>query len=221
MSFVIGVGSFADVIIRSGGAVDWSVWVDHFWQARGAPDYATSLLDKVGSADLVEGNEEVPWDEVNGWGFVAAAAQYFDTGLIPANDQSWSVFVQYANATVDGLAVGSVEFGIGRITLRPLSGGGNVNYGNGNGEIVVAPQLATGNIGVAGAQGYRNGIAEGGALPAYGGVPTLSIAIGARNDLAPPPSLFITAGIRAVGIREGPPLTAPEVAALAAAMAAI
>lgn len=57
MSFVIGIGSFADIIIRSGG-VNWGTWFDHFWQAKGAANYAASLLDLVGAANLVEGNSE-------------------------------------------------------------------------------------------------------------------------------------------------------------------
>jgi hypothetical protein len=208
------------LLMQRGAGVNWSQWFDHFWQAKGALSYAASLLDLVGAQNLVEGNGAVPWAALTGWGFVAGSAQWLDTVLIPADN--WSMLVQFANVvTASDWLCGSYDVGTPeRFDIAPNDSGTDVIYGHGtagNRNIVAPPHLA-GNLGVAGKQPYRDGLADGAAIAAGAGTYTRTIYIGDINSLA---GRNITADIYALGIKKGPELTAGEVAAAAAAMAAI
>jgi hypothetical protein len=190
----------------------------------GPANYAESLVNNVapGVNDLVEGNGAVPWAAAAGWGFVAAAAQYFDTGLVPANDQSWSVFVQYANtANANSVVLGAYSGAAAQqFQLNPNQLVGTVVYLNGGG-VSVAPSHLTGNMAVVGAQGYRDGIADGAAIGGWGGASTRSVFIACLNFNGPA-SFYITADIESVVIYDaGPAAVQAEVAAIAAAMAAL
>lgn len=224
------IGSLADVIIRSGGggaAPDW--WDPNgvglsciaAYLAKGVANYAASLLDLTGNGNnLVEGNGAVPWAAGTGWAVVEAAAQYFNTGLVPANDQSWSMFVQFAGLVNFGLIAGQSS-GVNRyFFLRPDRGAGSLVYANGT-NLIVAPNLLAGNTGVAGNQGYRNGAIDGGAIGAGAGVSVQNIFIGCYNNGGIPAN-FITANIYAVAIYDGGAAAVQaEAAAIAAAMAAL
>lgn len=190
------------------------------WGA-GPANYAASLIDENLGLALVEGNGAVPWGALTGWGFVAAAAQYFNTGLSPTNDQSWSIFVQFLNGVFLGANAALCGAGPanGRIFGLYYSNAANarVTYWNGASQ-VPAPALLTGNLGVGGNQGYRNGVPDGGAIGAWtGNVAGLTTYIGAINILGP--IFFATANIAAVWIcRSNPAIVAGDVAALVLAM---
>jgi hypothetical protein len=186
-------------------------------------NYAESLQNwsNPGVNDLVEGNGAVPWAANTGWQFVAAATQYFDTGLIPANDQSWSMLAQFSNGILAPLnylvgaysSVANTFFGV-----VYQSGANRVAYLNG-GPTYVIPTLAAGNVGLAGSQGFRNGVAEGAPIAAWGGASTRSAYIGARNN-GGVADLFTTANAGSVVFYSGT-LTAPQMLAVATAMAAL
>ncbi len=236
MGFVIGVGSMADIIIRSGRGDWWDpndagLSVVAAYRAinsvgtpwPGGPTvYAQSLVNQSnpGVNDLVEGNGAVPWVQATGWGFVEAAVQYFDTGLVPADDQSWSMFAQYANATTDGMLAG-LQSGVNQrlwLWARVLTN--QQNYANGV-NVGAAPGLVTGNMAVAGNQGYRNGIADGGAIGPWGGATILPIYIGAFNN-AGIAAFFADADLESIAIYNGGAAAVQaEAAAIAAAMAAL
>jgi hypothetical protein len=183
-------------------------------------NYAETLQDWSGtSPPLVEGAGAVPWAANTGWQFVAAATQYFNTGLIPANDQSWTMLIQYTGAVGVNLWICGVLNGGGRIFgLQPLRNGTHVGYFNG-GFIQVIPQLANGNTAVVGNQAYRNGVLDGGPIGGWTGASAQPVYIGCLNN-AGAPGLYITANIRALAFYDGT-LTAPQVLAVATAMAAL
>lgn len=143
--------------------------------------------------------------------------KYLGSNIIPG--AGWSVFVQYSGASMvnASVLVGSDNFISARCALWPQVIN-MVNYFNGGG-VLVAPALATGNLGVAGQQGYRNGIADGGALGAWvgGGVFPFYVLCdnwaGGRNA-------YTVATETALWIANITP-TAPQVATLAASMAAL
>lgn len=198
-----------------GGVFDAFIGDIYAWRAQanattwgaGPANYAASKIDENNGAVLVEGNGAVPWAAAAGWGFVAGALQYFDTNLTPTNDQNYSCFIQYANVAVDGWLIGATAPIVldRRFGLRPNQGGTQVGYVNGNG-IAVVPQLLTGNVGIAGAQGYRNGIADGAACAPWNGASTFSLYVGARNFNSVPLT-YITADIYAVWICRSNPAT--------------
>jgi len=181
--------------------------------------YADTLQNwaNPGTNDLVEGNGVVPWAAATGWGFVSAQGKYFLTALIPANDQSWSILGQFANYAAGHYLVGSRSAG-GQFVLLPSLGGVNSQYRNG-GNLSVAPGFANGNIGIGGNRGYRNGVQEAGVIGAWTGVSNQDIYIGARNNLGAPDG-YPTMDIHAVVMYSGT-LTAPQILAVATAMAAL
>lgn len=194
-----------------------SVW------GAGPANYAVSLVNLAnpGVNDLIEGNGAVPWAGATGWGFVAAALQYFDTGFIPDTDQTQTILVQFANRANTGFLLG--EFSVvgpnTQVHIYLNAAGNQVNYSNGAPGVSVAPVLNAGNLAIAGNQGYRDGVAEGGALPASPNAHTRSIWIGARNN-AGVIQLPITADVESVAIYNIT-LTAPQVLARAVAMVAL
>jgi hypothetical protein len=174
----------------------------------GPANYAATLTDEASGVVLVEGNGVLPWAAATGWDFVAAAAQYFDTGRIPANDQSWSMFVQFSDVPgIVGYLAGGLTAGIGSLALYidNIPGLRRIYY---NGKIggVAIPGAATtsGNMGIAGVNGYYNGAPDAGPVGAWGGVPTSHVYIGARST-AGVPLAFVTAKIQAVWIYDQNP----------------
>lgn len=189
--------------------------------------YANTLVNLAnpGVNDLVEvppAPPPVPWNVLIGWQFVTANAQCFDTGVVPANNQAWSMFVQFSNAVADP------------VTNRAIAGGGNpgvwfllqparlivipASYYYTGAAAFAAPILVTGNTAIVGVNGYRNGVFDAGPSPPAVGV-FQSIYIGGRNN-AGVPSSHITADIEAVAIYDCT-LTAPQALAVAMAMAAL
>lgn len=192
------------------------------YQGRNAANYLTSLvnLPNPGVNDLVElGGGPPGWNPAQGWFNFLALARCFDTGLIPATDQSWSMLVQYDNVIgINGILAGSGP-GINLyFFLQPSRGGAGVAYANGN-FVQVAPPLATGNVGVAGNQGYRNGVADGGAIGPWALPNSIAIYLGAMNWMGAP-LLHIDADIWAAAIYNCT-LTAPQMLAVAGNMAAL
>jgi hypothetical protein len=187
------------------------------WQAKSAASYAASKVNlaNAGTYDLGEGNGVVPWASGTGWGFVAAATQYFTTGV--TGDLTWSMLAQFsgvvaANAAVVGQYTGAMSV----FYIRP-NFGGNCSYGNGR-QFSAAPGLETGNAGFADRTAYRNGVNDG-AIAAGGVANANPVFIGCFN-LFGAPALYVTADIYAIAIYNVT-LTAPQVAARAAAMAAL
>jgi hypothetical protein len=190
----------------------------------GPTTYAASRVNQAnpGMNDLIEGNGAVPWAQATGWGFAVAAAQWFDTGLIPAADQSSTVLCQFSNVVAGFFLFGMYQTNAltERFLIEPSQGPGlRVRYWNG-GTVVVAPSLLTGNLGFADGQGYRNGVTDGAPMAAWTAVPTFSIYIGGVNRFG---AFFapITADIEAIAIYSAPALTGPQMLAVATAMAAL
>lgn len=169
----------------SAGTIDWwdllgsGACVYSAYQPKGASSFAGSLVDLTGNGnDAIDpGGAGTPtWDAVNGWTF-NGIANYLATTFTVQNDQSQSVVVQYTNNVATGNYLFGAKTGTDYFTISAFSGP-RIAYGNGA-LLAVAPQLLSGNLGVAGNQGYRNGIANGGAIGAYSGAITHSCAIGA------------------------------------------
>jgi len=185
----------------------------------GPTAYAQTLVNLVtpGVNDLVEGNGAVNWVQASGWDFVAANSQYFDTGLVPANDQSWSMFVQFANVINNGVAAGS-RGAVPRFFffVYPDDGVNRVQYGSG-GAGAQGPQLLSGNLGVSGTNGYRDGVSE--IVLGVGGANPDSIFIGGLGNVGAL-LLPITADIESIAIYNGGAAAVQaEAASIAAAMA--
>lgn len=211
-------GPFADPF--GGAATPW-------YRAGGAPAPLAAYAPKgAASASASYANLVTPgtynaapgvaptWDAVNGWTF-NGSSQYLDSG-VPHNDagQTWSMLVQFSGlvGTSTQVIAGDTASSSAGFCIVPIRSG-NVRYVNG-GYLAVSPELATGNLCIAGNKGYRNGVADTGSISA--GVQTsANIYIGAGNL-----GLYCACSIQALVIYNST-LTVLQVAAVVAAMAAL
>lgn len=159
------------------------------WAATGAADYASSKLDLTGNGNHLTEGVAPSWDAVGGWGF-NGSTQHLLTGLTPAGDQSWSAIVSFHMGGV-GYLTGSRNAGGEFFGLMCQTGANLVLYRNGGG-VTVAPNLAAGTLTVAGSQGYRNGVAEGGAIASWVGTPT-ACALGCYLNAGFPTGYYLGA----------------------------
>lgn len=121
------------------------------------------------------------WDATTGWTF-NGTTQFLTTGLVPAS--GWSMVVRYSNAsiTVDNLTIAGTFKAGSRFEVCARSSN-TVVYASGN-FLQVTPKLQTGILGIAGQQGYRNGVADGAAIGAWTTSGPPPILIGDRGGAA-------------------------------------
>lgn len=191
------------------------------YQAKGAASIAASYVNLVtpGTYNAAPGVAPA-WASATGWTF-DALTQYLTTGVTPA--AGWSMIIGFSGAlSMIRTLAGEVNATTGasaRMAISASSGGGGVLYSNG-GQLTVAPTLLSGTLAVAGQQGYRNGVADGGAIAAFSGIP-IEIYIGARHREAPANVDQFTDATIAALVIYSVTLTAPQVAAVSAAIAAL
>jgi len=155
------------------------------------------------------------WANGTGWTF-DGVSQYLTTAFVPQNDQTQTIIVQYDTLTNTGYLCGQREGAAQSFALLPDNGAAAVLYRNGGG-VLAAPALAAGNLCVAGNQGYRDGLADGGAIAVWGGAAAQPVYIGALNNLGVVAS-WVAANIKKVAIYDCT-LTAAQVQRIAYAMA--
>lgn len=191
------------------------------YQAKGAADLAASYIDLTGNGRNCGPGVAPTWDAVNGWKF-NGIAQYLDTGF-PASSGTWSFLCQFTNYTSGAgsfALFGAYTTAGNNNFIYPHNATNQVHYfyGTGAGRLAVGPQLATGNLGMSGnVGGFRNGVSDG----ALAGCAhsTHDIFIGCLNN-AGAAAQFAAVYIQA-WVAYNCALTAPQVAAVAAAMAAL
>ena len=164
---------------KASGAVDW--WLAGgisaanciaAYQAKGAASLAASYVNLAnpGTYDAAPGVAPT-WVSGTGWTF-NGSNQYLETGIVPDNDQSWSVFCQFDNGALNLLrSLIALDDGSGKqFILRHYQSDKTV-YGNGSFVFVASP-IASGNLGISGNQGYKNGISDG--LPIAAGAGSIA-----------------------------------------------
>lgn len=200
---------------NGGGLCVWSAY-----QPIGAASFAASLVDlsENGNPAGDPGGAATPvWDAVNGWR-PDGIQTYLTTTFNPQTDQSQSMLVQFTNAAVsNGRIAGAQAAANRRFTLTPNSAAGGNTYENGGLINGAAGAFPAGNIGVAGNQGYRNGVADGAPIGAWGAAIPDTVYIGAWGA---PAGFFKDVDIQALAIYDCV-LTAPQMLAIATAMAAL
>lgn len=222
----IGLGDAVRYVApRAAAAVPW--WLSGgilaaqcraAYQPKGAASYAASKvnLNQPGTNDAIDGAAFPSWAAGTGWTFSTVLLQYLDTTVLHDDaGQVWSMLVQVTGAgsgVVAGDLRASRQFGIFADT-----GAATHRYHN-SGVSTVAGAVAAGNLAIAGAQGYLNGIVDGGAI-GVAAQQSSNIYIGAGNN-NPAPYFCFTGTVVAVSIYSVT-ITAPQVAAVAAAMAAL
>ncbi len=185
------------------------------YQPKGAASLAASYINLAnpGTYDAAPGVAPT-WATATGWTF-NGATQYLLTGITPVNDQTWSMIAQVSNVTQTlfrPIAGTVVLLPTRSFQLQAYRTSPGVLYGSGSYQIV-APNISAGNLCVAGTQGYRNGVANGAVINAVAGT-LAAITIGMTNIE------YYGGNILALAIYSGT-LSAPQVAAVSAAMAAL
>lgn len=201
------------------GLCVWSAY-----QPKGAASFAASILDLSGNGNNAgdPGGASTPgWTTADGWDF-RAGLMWLTTTFIPQNDQSQTILCQFTNYNTaqDRRLFGVENGGAARaVHVRPNENLLNrVQYANG-GAVSAVPSLAAGNLGMAGGTGYRDGVANG-LIPPWGGASTNTLFIGAYNNAGGGPAGYAEVIIPALVIYDCV-LTAPQVLAIATAMAAL
>lgn len=150
------------------------------------------------------------WSPLTGW-TLNGSSQYLGTGIIPLASPG-SILVAFSdgstgvdNYTILGALDWSGKFSLIQVTNTGASMG---SYNGGSGAAFNNPILATGVYGVSNKTAYRNGVAEGNAIPAGTGMPAYEYYIGALN-IAGAAGQFWSGKIKAALIA-GTPLSASE-----------
>ena len=189
------------------------------YQPKGAASLAASYtnLQNPGTYNAAPGVAPT-WAAGTGWTF-NGSTQYLDTGVIPAADQSWSLLVRYSGAVQSDFArFGCLNSGSARFFLYPYTtSSSGTGYGHG-GYLLVPVSDTSGVIGFAGNQPYRNGATHGGTIGTGAGTP-IAFSIGAVNNTSVIGDYW-NGTIEAIAIYDTT-LTAPQVAAVSTAMAAL
>lgn len=216
-----------EVIQPSAVIADWwdpnndglCIWAAY--QPKGAANLAASYNDLSGNGNNCGPGVAPAWDAVNGWRF-DGATHWLDTLFVPQNDQSQTMIVQFTNYVTSGAqdALAGLDNGGGiRFKFDVWVWAARVRYNNGNFVQVVRDVSVGGNLCVAGNQGYWNGAVDGGAIAGWGGPTALTTYIGAANVWGAA-GTFTQVDVQAFALYDCV-LTAPQVLAVATAMAAL
>jgi len=188
------------------------------YQPKGAASLAASYvnLNAPGTNDAFPGTAP-SFNAATGWTFAAASSQYLKTGLNPK--AAWSLIVQISNFSGLCTAAGIYYSATAQYYICPQVGT-KIIYINRN-EIDGA-NIASGNVCIAGLNAYQNGsVLAGTFLGTADLADSVGLTIGARRrqDIDGY-DRYATGTIIALAIYSAT-LTAPQVAAVAAAMAAL
>ena len=135
------------------------------YQPIAAANIAASYVNLAhpGTHDCTNGTAPA-WNSTAGWIFNGTTnSRYLKTGVIPVNNQTWSMIVRFTGAADVNTALAGYwadAWADPMFILLPRDGGDRVYYGNGK-RSLVAPRLTSGVMCVAGTKGFRNGVDEG------------------------------------------------------------
>ena len=199
-----------------------SVWAAY--AAKGAADLTASYTDVSGEGHDAGVGVAPTWNSSDGWIF-NGTTQYLTTTFVGETNQSQSMIVQFSNgaSSAAGYLCGSTgpatSGSLPMFHILSSYTNGNHYYRNGAAAAGVAGSITSGNLAIAGTQGYHNGAADGGALGADGTTPWYAPYIGGQNKLSIGQD-FYACYIQALAIYDTA-LTAGQVSAIATAMAAL
>jgi hypothetical protein len=190
------------------------------YQPIGAASLAASYVNLVnpGVNDAAPGVAPTH-DPATGWAF--NGAQWLTTGVYPALDRTWSMIARFSglNLAIETHICGMIalsperRFSLGRIANAAM-------YDNTT-QFRVSPELTSGVLAFAGNNAYRNGLPDGASTgTSTFAVSHVPIAIAARGRTDTTVDNITAVQIQAIAICSSIQ-TAPQIAAVSAAMAAL
>lgn len=186
------------------------------YQAIGAASFAASKINLAnpGTYDVTDGTKPPTWSAARGWIYSDADITTALLSAVPFAN-TYTIIVQFVG--------GGSDFGLDRTLMSVMPSGAymlrgsgtNHGYKNGSTQLTVATALSgKHNMAMAGAAAYLDGVADG-AIPTAA-LSVTGVVIG--NNAAQ--SRGVIADITAVSVYNTA-LTAPQVAAISTAMAAL
>jgi hypothetical protein len=162
------------------------------YQPKGAVDITASYVNLANpdTYNLTVGNAPA-FNTATGWTF-NGTGNYLITGIIPENDQTWSMIVKFSGVTSQNGLVGC-EYGTNSrfyVYPRRSAAGDDHIFGNG-GFLATGARIAEGVMAVAGANCYLNGSLEGQVNSTWGGTGR-KITIGGLNVSADANGVAVT-----------------------------
>ena len=159
------------------------------------------------------------FDTSYGWSF-NGTDQAIHTGIVSPNDQSFSVIVRFSDQTGTGdkAVIGALNSAANTGTSIIADKTDKVRYRSGA-YLDIATKVTTGVLAIAGNVAYRNGVAETGTITA-GAAATLGYLTIGGTSYANNYTWFCNVKVQALAYYDTV-LTAPQVAAVTAAMNAL
>lgn len=187
------------------------------YQPKGAASLAASYsnLANPGTYDAAPG--VAPTLGADGWTF-NGSSQYLTTGVTPATT-AWSVLVRFSDGSGNGQLFGNRQTGtVNGYHIHPTYNNTTIYFRNA-GNYNQAGIVASGVVGIAGKTAYINGSSVGSISAVYSLV-ACPIYIGASNDVNVAVNQYLNGKVFSFAIYDTT-LTAPQVALISAAMAAL
>jgi len=191
------------------------------YQPKGAASLAASYVNLAnpGTYDAAPGVAPT-FDTATGWTF-NGSTQYLTTGIVPVNNQTWTIMVRFSDAPAAGTfqSIAGLGWAGGQgFMLAITTATSRRSYYSGS-LVHVGILTQNGVMAIAGNQGYYNGVANGATISAAAFTNTFALVIGALNQANSIVSFF-NGKIQAAFVASST-LTAGQVAALSTAMAAL
>lgn len=220
----VGVGPTAikrrnAIWYRAGGAPQPII----VYQPKGAASLAASYVNLAnpGTYNAAEGTAPT-FATATGWTFTVALSQYLKTNYAVGggfNPQTRTAIVRVADSVANTAAFGAWNGSSVGIRILPVRGNNlDVIISHGGQLIVANEKTPTGVLAVAGATAYKNGAALTGSIGTSAATDVPELYIGAMNNNGTPS--YFQGSILAFALYESV-LTASQVAAVSAAMAAL
>jgi hypothetical protein len=199
------------------GGIDPAVVVAAY-QPKGAASLAASYVNLAnpGTNDAAPGVAPT-FDAATGWTF--NGTQNLVTGILATG--TTTIVARFSDASNNGYLLGVSET-VARLGVSPRRGTGTVVrylYSSVSSFVDISPGMSAGVLGLAGPNRYRDGASDG-AFSAETFTSISQMRIGAATDASAAAFAFFSGNIIAVAIASST-LTAGQVAALSAAMAAL
>lgn len=195
------------------------------YQAIGAESQAASYINLANPGVYTITPTVAPsWNSTDGWVF--SGSQYMNTNCIISPFTTKSVLCRFAYAAPlsDGAVVGvrhstATTAMLGVIPNSSFYGGSKSAW-LGRSPTYYAPAMTEGVLGLSGRNGFVNGLSVGKTSNSYTGANTRPTYIGCIMATDPLPNTYFIGNIQAVALYDYE-LTADQVAAVSAAMAAL
>jgi hypothetical protein len=218
------------VIIRSKGSFPGVAEVADAWYLAGGASMPVAAYQPIGAASLAASyvnlanpgtNDAAPgvaptWNATNGW--IHAGSEWLTTGVVPA--QGYSMIVRFSSFSLSSAYLGGVIKTNAHFAMSPNPDASDRQvFWYGDVARYTGSDVAGGVMALTADDGYMDGVAAGLTMGNFAAT-SAAIFVGAYNNGSGAATSRATVNIQAVAIYSST-LTASQVAALTAAMAAL